>query len=219
MKSVHVNNNHLNTLTNIRHHMFEYQLVFSCDTVTEAVIHNVKRYFEDNYGCRNAAKRKAHLTLFDCIMHENKVDPMIKAFGKVAGQVSPFTMQLTRYAKYENGTFYIDLEDTASQSVLDMVKILKREAGEHVRKWAPAENRFCTDPNYTIARNMTESQMSLATRDWYNREFNMEFKVNEMLLLRRSLVKGSPFETVAKFPLLGMPAKRLVQTSIFGEMC
>lgn len=215
MKSVHINDNHWNTLASIRHHMFEYLLVFSCDTVTEAVIHNVKRYFEDNYGCRNASKKPPHLTLFNCIMHENKTDALVRRIGTVAGQIAPFQMRLTKYARYENGTFYIDVDDADSQLVLQMVKILKAETGEHVRKWAPAENHYCADPHFTVAKNMTEQQMAMAVRDWHNRDFDMSFKVNEMVLLRRSLIKGARFEAVSRFPLLGMPTQKLVQTSIF----
>lgn len=215
MKRVHINNNHWNTLASIRHHMYEYLLVFSCDKVTEALLHNVKRYFEENYGCAYAANLVPHLTLFKCTIHENKVDRIIQGFEKVARHASPLSISLTQFKKYEYGTFYVDLESDASNQVLDLAKRLKMEIGNHVRQWAPGENHFCDDPHLTIARNMSALQTAKAAIDWLYREFLATFQATEMILLRRSLITGSKYEQIATFPLLGLPGGSYTQGSLF----
>ncbi|MCE7066614.1 2'-5' RNA ligase family protein [Dyadobacter sp. CY326] len=215
MKSVHINNNHWNTLASIRHHMYEYMLVFSCDPVTEALIHNVKRYFEDNYGCSYAANLVPHLMLFQCTIHENKVDRILQGIEKVARHVSPFDISLTKFNKYERGTFYVDLESQASQQIIELTKKLKTEVGSHVKQWAPGEYHFCEDPHFTVARNMSALQVAKATLDWLYREFLATFPATNMVLLRRSLVNGSKYEQIAQFPLLGMPAGDYMQGSLF----
>ncbi|TLV02150.1 2'-5' RNA ligase family protein [Dyadobacter luticola] len=215
MKSAHINNNHWNTLVNIRYHMYEYLLVFSCDKVTEALIHNVKRYFEDNYGCHYAANLIPHLTLFKCTIHENKVDRIIQGFSKVAKHASPLQIDLTQFNKYEHGTFYVDLASKSSDHVLDLVRKLRNEVGTHVKQWAPAEYIFSEDPHFTVARNMTASQIEKAVMDWLYREFQASFQATEMKLLRRSLIHGAKYETVATFPLLGLPDGQYMQGSLF----
>lgn len=215
MKRVHINNNHWNTLASIRHHMYEYLLVFSCDKVTEALLHNVKRYFEDNYGCTYAANLVPHLTLFKCTIHENKVDRIVQGFEKVARHIDPFEIALTQFNKYEHGTFYVDLESNASDNVLELARKLKDEVGAHVRQWAPGEYHFCDDPHFTVARNMTAFQTERAVMDWLYREFLASFHVNEMKLLRRSLINGSRYETIATIPLLGLPGGSYMQGSLF----
>ncbi|NIJ54766.1 2'-5' RNA ligase family protein [Dyadobacter arcticus] len=215
MKRVHINNNHWNTLVNIRHHMYEYLLVLSCDKVTEALIHNVKRYFEENYGCHYAANLIPHLTLFKCTIHESKVDRIIQGFSKVARHMSPLQIALTQFNKYENGTFYVDLESDASEEVLEFVKKLRNEVGNHVKQWAPAEYHFCDDPHITVARNMTAPQTESAVMDWLYREFQASFEASEIKLMRRSLINGAKYETVARFPLLGMPEGQYMQASLF----
>jgi 2'-5' RNA ligase len=215
MKSVHINNNHWNTLTNIRHHMFEYLLVFSCDKLTEALVHNVKRYFEENYGCRQALSLVSHRSLFYCIIHENKAERLVQGFEKVARNMQPFKVSFTSFEQYEQGTFYIDLENGASRQVLDMVRKLRGEVSAHVKQWAPAEYKFCDDPHITVARNMSPWQVQRATSDWLHKDFDASFEAQEMVLLRRTLVDGARYETVARFPLLGLPEGQFVQASLF----
>ena len=215
MKSVHINNNHWNTLASIRHHMYEYLLVFSCDNVTEALLHNVKRYFEDNYGCAYAASLAPYLTLFKCTIHENKVDRIIQGLEKVAKHASPVQIALTKFNKYDHGTFYVDMEPKASEEVIQLAKKLKDEIGPHVKQWAPGEYHFCDNPHITIARNMNALQVAKATMDWLYREFLATFEPSHMVLLRRSLVTGSKYEQIASFPLLGLPSPSYTQGSLF----
>jgi 2'-5' RNA ligase len=215
MKSAHINNNHWNTLASIRHHMYEYLLVFSCDQVTEALLHNVKRYFEDNYGCAYAANLVPHLTLFQCTIHEHKVDRILQGIERVARHASPFDISLTKFNKYEHGTFYVDLESAASNDVLELTKKLKGEVGKHVKQWAPGEYYFCDDPHFTVARNMSALQVAKATMDWLYKEFLATFPATHMVLMRRSLITGSKYEQIAKFPLLGLPGGSYTQGSLF----
>lgn len=215
MKSAHINNNHWNTLASIRHHMYEYQLVFSCDQVTEALLHNVRRYFEDNYGCSYASNLVPDLTVFQCTIHENKVDRILQGVERVARHASPFNISLTKFNKYEHGTFYVDLESKASDEILNLTKKLRSEVGQHVKQWAPGEYHFCDDPHFTIARNMSTLQVAKATMDWLYKEFLASFPATHMVLLRRSLVNGSKFEQIGKFPLLGLPGGNYTQASLF----
>ena len=215
MKNLHINNNHWNTLTNIRHHMFEYLLVFSCDKLTEALVHNVKRYFEENYGCRNAVNLIPHLNLFYCNIHESKADRLVQGFQKVARHVQPFKVSFTSFEQYEQGTFYIDLESKSSGNVLEIVRKLRSEVAAHVRQLAPAEYKFCDDPHLTVARNMSSWQTQRAASDWLHKDFDASFEAQELLLLRRSLIDGSRYETVSRFPLLGLPEGQFVQASLF----
>lgn len=214
MKSIHYNSNDWSTITNIRNHMFEYLLVFSCDAVTETAIGSVKQYFQKHYQCEHAAHLRPHLTLFNCIIHDNKLDRVIQGFQKIARHTAPFRIELDRFNQYERGTFYVDLEDKASDQVLDLVKKLKSETSEHLSRWA-GEFRFCTDPHFTVARQMTAKQLEQATAEWRHSEFHAAFKVSEMSLLRRSLVSGSKYAEVGRIPLVGMPANTFVQGSLF----
>jgi 2'-5' RNA ligase len=215
MKAIHFNNNDLSTIRNIREHMFEYLLVFSCDPVTEAAIGSVKQYFHKAYGCDQAANLRPHLTLFNCIIHENKLDRVIQGFEKVARHVAPFRVELDGFSQYEGGTFYVDLEESASGQVLGLVKDLKAETSDHLSKWASGEFRFCADPHVTVARNMTPMQINSAVKEWMSKKFRASFRVNEMILLKRSLVSGSKCREIARMPLLGLPGKTFVQASLF----
>lgn len=214
MKAIHFNNNDWSTITNIRNHMFEYLLVFSCDAVTEAAIGTVKQYFQKHYGCEHAANLRPHLTLFNCIIHDNKLDRLIQGFQKVARHTAPFQIELNRFNQYERGTFYVDLEDGVSDQIMGFVRNLKADTSEHLSRWA-GEFKFCTDPHFTVARQMTDLQFQRAVAEWRNSQFNATFKVSEMSLLRRSLVNGAKFTEVARIPLHGLPVRTLVQGSLF----
>ncbi|OJV12450.1 MAG: hypothetical protein BGO21_06845 [Dyadobacter sp. 50-39] len=215
MKSIHFNNNDLSTIRNIREHLYEYLLVFSCDPVTEAAIGGVKQYFQKAYGCEQAANLRPHLTLFNCIIHEYKLERVIQGFEKVARRIAPFRIELDGFNKYEGGTFYVDLEDNSSRQVNGLVRNLKNETGDHLSKWASGEFRFCTDPHVTIARRMTPMQINNASREWMYKKFHSSFRVTEMILLKRSLVSGSKCREIARMPLLGLPDPALVQATLF----
>ncbi|GGM82993.1 hypothetical protein GCM10010967_13350 [Dyadobacter beijingensis] len=215
MKAIHFNSNDLSTIRNIREHMYEYLLVFSCDPVTEAAIGSVKQYFQKAYGCGQAANLRPHLTLFNCIIHENKLDRLIQGFEKVARRAAPFRIELDGFNRYEGGTFYIDLSEGASAEVGNLVKGLKTETFDHLTKWSSGEFRFCTDPHVTVARHMTPAQVTNAAREWMHKKFRSSFRVTEMILLKRSLVNGSRCQEIARMPLLGLPDNVLVQGSLF----
>ncbi|MHA4741918.1 2'-5' RNA ligase family protein [Dyadobacter sp. MSC1_007] len=215
MKAIHFNNNDWSTITNIRNHMFEYLLVFSCDAVTEAAIGSIKQYFKKNYGCQQSANLRPHLTLFNCVIHDYKLDRIIQGFQKVARHTAPFSIELNRFNQYEGGTFYVDLEDKTSQQVLDLVRKLKGETSDHLSRWASGEFKFCTDPHFTVARQMTPAQLQRAVLEWQQRQFKASFKVSEMVLLRRSLIKGSKCQEIVRIPLMGLPGNTFVQGSLF----
>ncbi|SDF80328.1 2'-5' RNA ligase [Dyadobacter soli] len=215
MKSIHFNNNDLSTIRNIREHLYEYLLVFSCDPVTEAAIGSVKQYFQKAYGCEQSANLRPHLTLFNCIIHEYKLERVIQGFEKVARRMAPFRIELDGFNKYEGGTFYVDLEEGSSQHVGGLVKNLKSETFDHLSKWASGEFRFCTDPHVTVARRMTPTQVNSASKEWMYKKFQSSFRVTEMILLKRSLVSGSKCREVARMPLLGLPDQAFVQASLF----
>jgi 2'-5' RNA ligase len=215
MKSIHINNNDLSTIRNIREHLYEYLLVFSCDPVTEAAIGSVKQYFQKAYGCEQAANLRPHLTLFNCIIHEYKLDRVIQGFEKVARHIAPLRIELDGFNRYESGTFYVDLEESSSYQINGLSKNLKTETVEHLSKWASGEFRFCTDPHITIARKMTPAQINSAAGEWMYKKFHSSFRVNEMILLKRSLISGSKCQEIARMPLLGLPDQALVQGSLF----
>ncbi|MDR6804292.1 2'-5' RNA ligase [Dyadobacter sp. BE34] len=215
MKSIHFNNNDLSTIRNIREHLYEYLLVFSCDPVTEATIGSVKQYFQKAYGCEQAANLRPHLTLFNCVIHEYKLERVIHGFEKVARHIAPFRIELNGFNKYEGGTFYVDLEEGSSQQVNGLVKTLKSETVDHLSKWASGEFRFCTDPHVTVARKMTPLQVNSAAKEWMYKKFRSSFRVTEMILLKRSLVSGSKCREIARMPLLGLPGEAFVQGSLF----
>jgi|GEM_PF-652602 len=215
MKSIHFNNNDLSTIRNIREHLYEYLLVFSCDPVTEAAIGSVKQYFQKAYGCEQAANLRPHLTLFNCVIHEYKLERIIQGFEKVARHVEPFRIELDGFNKYEGGTFYVDLGEGSSQKVNGLVKTLKSETVDHLSKWASGEFRFCTDPHVTVARKMTPLQVNSAAKEWMYKKFHSSFRVTEMILLQRSLVSGSKCREIARMPLLGLPGEAFVQGSLF----
>ena len=215
MKSIHFNNNDLSTIRNIREHLYEYLLVFSCDPVTEAAIGSVKQYFQKAYGCEQAANLRPHLTLFNCIIHEYKLDRVIQGFEKVARHMTPFRIELDGFNKYESGTFYVDLEESSSQRVSELAKMLKNDTVDHLSKWSSGEFRFCSDPHITIARRMTPMQVDSAAREWMYKKFHSSFRVTEMILLKRSLISGSKCQEIARMPLLGLPDQTFVQASLF----
>jgi len=215
MKSIHFNNNDLSTIRNIREHLYEYLLVFSCDPVTEAAIGSVKQYFQKAYGCEQAANLRPHMTLFNCIIHEYKLDRVIQGFEKVARHMTPFRIELDGFNKYESGTFYVDLEESSSQRVSELAKMLKNDTVDHLSKWSSGEFRFCSDPHITIARRMTPMQVDSAAREWMYKKFHSSFRVTEMILLKRSLLSGSKCQEIARMPLLGLPDQTFVQTSLF----
>jgi len=215
MKSIHFNNNDLSTIRNIREHLYEYLLVFSCDPVTEAAIGSVKQYFQKAYGCEQAANLRPHLTLFNCIIHEYKLDRVIQGFEKVARHMTPFRIELDGFNKYESGTFYVDLEESSSQRVSELAKMLKNDTVDHLSKWSSGEFRFCSDPHITIARRMTPMQVDSAAREWMYKKFHSSFRVTEMILLKRSLLSGSKCQEIARMPLLGLPDQTFVQASLF----
>lgn len=215
MKAIHFNNNDLSTIRNIREHMYEYLLVFSCDPVTEASIGSIKQYFQKAYGCEQSANLRPHITLFNCIIHEHKLDRIVQGFEKVARHIVPFRISLNGFNRYEGGTFYVDLEDGSSAQVADLVRNLKSETFGHLSKWASGEFRFCADPHVTIARRMTPEQVHNASREWMNKKFQSSFRVTEMILLKRSLVNGSKCQEIARMPLLGLPGAAMVQGNLF----
>ncbi|KQS31029.1 2'-5' RNA ligase family protein [Dyadobacter sp. Leaf189] len=215
MKSIHINNNHPSTLTNIRHHMLEYLLIFSCDEVTKAHIASVKQFFERRYGCHYAANLTPHLSLMQCVIHQSKMDRVIQGCRKIAQTTDPFAMELSGFNKYEHGTMYIDVEDKVSQHILGIVKKLKADIDKHIQQWSPAEHEYCTDPHYTIARNMNNKQLEQAWFEWKYQKFAASFPVTEMQLLRRSLVKGDKFQIVERFPLQGLTQATFVQAALF----
>ncbi|CAG5068174.1 hypothetical protein DYBT9623_00903 [Dyadobacter sp. CECT 9623] len=215
MKSIHINNNHPSTLTSIRNHMLEYLLIFSCDEVTKAHITSVKEFFERRYGCKFAANLTPHMALMQCIIHESKVDRVVQGCKKVAETSAPFKMELNGFDKYDRGTMYVDVAAPASGKILEIVKNLKTDIDKHIQQWSPAEHEYCTDPHYTIARNMTEKQLDQAWFEWRYQQFSANFQVNEMQLLRRSLVKGDKFQIVERFPLKGLPSAQFVQAALF----
>ena len=215
MKSIHINNNHPSTLTSIRNHMLEYLLIFSCDEVTKAHITGVKEFFERRYGCKFAANLTPHMTVMQCIIHESKIDRVIQGCRKVAEISAPFNMELDGFNKYDHGTMYVDVADAASEKIIAIVKKLKADIDKHIQQWSPAEHEYCKDPHYTIARNMTDKQMEQAWFEWRYQQFSASFHVNEMQLLRRSLIKGDKFQIVERFPLKGLTGVEFVQGALF----
>jgi hypothetical protein len=51
--------------------------------------------------------------------------------------------------------------------------------------------------------------------EWQQRQFKASFKVSEMVLLRRSLIKGSKCQEIVRIPLMGLPGNTFVQGSLF----
>jgi 2'-5' RNA ligase len=160
-------------------------LIISPDEPVKNRINEIKLMFSEEYGCKNAAYLKPHVTMINFLQYESAEFRIVNCFEKFARNVSPFTVTLNGFGNFDTHTIYAKLDST-----FEVVEIVKNIRARFKNLLTGSENlkpNFITKSHLTIARGMTQSQYELAWKRWQKEDFLATFKVGEMNLIKREL--------------------------------
>jgi 2'-5' RNA ligase len=187
-------------------HFFEYLLILSPNAPVSAEITKVKMLFSEQYGCKDAAKSKPHLTLAKFFHFESNEFRLINCFEKQAKFIQPFSVLLDGYDHFGEHTIFVNVTDKVA--VIALVKELKSKFRRIMTCTASLKPFFMGRPHVTIAKRLNEPQYQEAWPALEKQSFTSSFIAEEMVLLKRpvdsqTLAAIGPYKPIQYFSFRG----------------
>jgi 2'-5' RNA ligase len=197
--------------------LHEYLLVISPDNKVGKQIADIKNIFSEEYGCKNAARLKPHVTMINFLQYESTEYRILNCFEKFAKTICPFSIELNGFSSFDTHTIYAKL--ASSYEVANVVKAMRSKFKNLLESSESLKPKFITSPHLTIARGMTNEQYEMAWPRWKKKDFSAAFDVKQISLIKRELnprdlLPISNYKPVQDF-ILGGKAREEQLTLVF----
>lgn len=142
----------------------------------------LKRELQDEYGDFLSGNSRAHITIRNFLVAENRIDKVISTIGKKLSLFPKFEMQLKGFSTFDVGrTFFIGVEESKS------FKYLAKEF-ETIKKEVVKTTKFYNSntPHVTIARKLTTKAFKKIKEKYISKPFYYTFDVERLIVLKRN---------------------------------
>ncbi len=174
------------------------------DAQTIALVKEMKLSLAAKSGSFKSKNALAHFTIFEFFDKELNESKFCKQLERIASEINVFEMYCNGFDFYENGAFYIKLNEDSflkmsflMKQVLKEVTIVKKE-------------HQTTTPHLTIGRQLNQKQLQVAKGMFQH--IDISFPVTHLTLRKYNPLIGQ-YEVYKEFPLLGKPKE--TQGSLF----
>ncbi len=180
----------------------EYLLVIEPKGRANQKADEVKCIFGQEYGCAMATNRP-HITLSNFVLVGRLMEARIlEYFNRFFTSRNPFELEIDGFDHFENHTIFLKV--STKETIVKIVKDIRKKFRRHLTPHKSFPPIFSMIPHLTIARKMHEDQFQKAWPVWHNHEFNANFNVDEVLLIKRQYPTINKYQVVERFKLKGL---------------
>ena len=160
-----------------------YYLALVCPPEVDARVLAYKRWMQERFGCRNALRSPAHITLVPPFWWSNdRAAELQAAVGSFFSNTPPLEIILNGFSHFKKRVLFIDVEP---QPQLGM---LRKHLEDHLLQVLPGSIRADDrpfHPHVTIAtRDLNPEAFEQAWKRFANETFSAEFSIDCITLLR-----------------------------------
>lgn len=166
-----------------QNNVLEYLLVASPDDNVHNRIVEVKQAFFDVYKHKLAIKTRPHITVASFLAKESMEETLIRYIHRVCSQHKSFTVTLNNYSGFPPHTIYVRVQDAEP---LRRLAVQLKVVDEYIQSNGCPPATLIYRPHLTIARGLDENLYNKAMLDYSQRSFHESFRLNELVLLKRS---------------------------------
>ncbi len=175
----------------------EYLLVAYTDESAYRKVMEVRMAFSDTYGQKEEGLNP-FITIACFLAREVMEETLIRWMQRICGQQRSFPVTLNNYSGIPLHTLYLRVFDHQPfRQLANQLKVVD----QYIRSNGCPDAKLTTRPYLAIARSLPESIYEKAIKDYSLKSFCETFRVNELVLLRRS-DQHDNYKTTTVFPFL-----------------
>jgi 2'-5' RNA ligase len=144
----------------------------------------LKLYVKEQYHSKASLNSPPHITLhMPFEWKEEKQLILVDALSSFAMKYSPFTIELNNFGCFESKVIYIDVAE--NNQLKNLQRDLRKFCKEELNLYNSNYRDHPYHPHITIAfRDLKKKEFAKAWEEFKGREFNWEFLVDRMILLK-----------------------------------
>jgi 2'-5' RNA ligase len=148
----------------------------------------LKKEIYDEFGDYTSRFSKAHITVNDFRVLDDRMNPTLNAIEKHISEISSFIIQLNGFSSFDSGkTLFVNVESSESYNhLINEFEIVRSEVVKAKKK----NFYISTRPHITIANQMNNSAFKELKKRFHPLHFNHEFKVEKLAVLRKNINLG-----------------------------
>ena len=162
---------------------FEYLLVVHPDEEIYNQLIAEKENFSSEYNVNIAKKTLPHITIANFLAKETMEETLIKWMYKIISHQQSFDVMINNFSGFPSSkTVYARIQDHEPfKQLATSLKIINTYINDNGFPNAKLINH----PHMTIARSLQQPVYERAIMDYSRKTFHANFKVDELILLRR----------------------------------
>ncbi len=126
----------------------------------------------DFFRSRNSS---AHITICEFFADERELETWKRYIQQFCNTEFPFEVHFVKTGSYPNGAFYLAPDDVSKENLASLLKRFNRTL--------PLKSTIkSTDPHMSIARQLSEDKMQIATEMFSKRDYNLSFTCTDIVL-------------------------------------
>ena len=144
----------------------------------------LKKEIYDEFGDFTSRFSKAHITVNDFLVMDDRMNPVLNAIEKHISEFRSFSIRLNGFSTFDNGnTLFVNVESSESYNdLLNEFEILRNEVVKAKKK-----NFYSSaKPHITIANQLQNSAFQELKKRFQPIHFNHEFMVEKLVVLSRN---------------------------------
>ena len=178
--------------------LFEYVLAGHPDNGVNTRIMEEKASFSETYGKTLPLTASPNITVASFFASEAMEPTIIRWMQRIFGAQPSFSVTLNNYSGFPPDTIFLRVQDPQP---FQLIRKKLQPVDEFIRASDCPPLKLHTRPHLSIAQQLPEQVYNKAMADYARKIFHASFRIEELLLLRRS----NPFDhckTVQIFRLL-----------------
>ena len=162
---------------------FEYLLVVHPDEEIFNQLTAEKEIFSSEYNVSIAKKTLPHITIANFLAKETMEETLIKWMHKIISHQQSFEVMINNFSGFPSSkTVYARIQNHEPfQQLATSLKIINTYINDN----GFPNVKLINHPHMTIARSLQQTVYERAIMDYSRKTINANFKVDELILLRR----------------------------------
>jgi len=201
------------------------------------LVKTMKGYLKSKIYWYNSCNSVAHITICEFEIDESQIDELKRKLHEICDTFSPFQVYLDDFSTYENGAFFITLNENSKSSFKPQIKKTQKPAINSKKKSSNPEvekiekkptlksimkktqetlrisnMKKSNDPHISVARRLTPEKIKIASQLFTTIE--SDFLCKEIVLREFDPIKKQYF-VIETFPFGSNPKTELIQGTLF----
>jgi 2'-5' RNA ligase len=162
--------------------LIDYLLIAApCREVMQKVMQE-KEMFNKQYLRNDAVQGKPGITISNFFAREEMEDTMVRWMQRIVGEQKSFPVMLNNYSGCPPHTVFLRVQDP---SPFKLVALQLKPIDSYITTNGCPPVKFVSYPHLTIARGLAAEVYERAIREYAEKEFNVSFNIERLVLLRR----------------------------------